>query len=49
MSFIIVAFEGHMAVDTDEGRRFAIAKTMSLDLLLLKSDIAVAAHKGHHC
>lgn len=48
MIFIIVAFEGDMAINADERRRFATAKSMFFYLFLLESGVAVAADKGDH-
>lgn len=48
MSFIIIAFEGDVAINADEGRRFTVPKSMFFYLFLLEGDIAVAADKRDH-
>ena len=46
---VVVAPEGDVAVDADEGCGPAPPEGVLLDLLLLERDIAVDADKRNHC
>lgn len=48
MVLIVIALEGDVAVDTDEGSRSAPSEGVLFGLLLLESGVAVRADEGYH-